>query len=370
MQQRLIALAYDATLQPEGWAAFLHEFRLAMRSSGALLMFGDAAGSEPARDIRDSAWHTLTLTRLYYDTFRALNPLDYARMEPGRVYGYEDFVPREAFERSDYYRQYCTRTATEHALVGCFGEPHGARAWLNLSRGADGGAYARRERRLLQSLLPHLERVLKICARLERADAEYRRLREQVDAFGVATLLIDAGARVTVANRAAQALLEGNPGLQLAHGRLGFTEARDQNAFAHALAEVLGPGAARDSASFMVAPHAAQAVSVLLRRLRREDEPVAGRAEAAVYLRPRAGSAPFLRVDHVASLFGLTTTEARLAVLLAEGQSLQQIAQALGITEATARTYCKRVFDKTDTARQADLVRLILTSVVGIGDTG
>jgi len=368
MQQQLIALAYDATLQPEGWAAFLHELRLAMRSGGALLMFGDAAGSEPARDIRDSAWHTLTLARLYYDTFRALNPLDYARMEPGRVYGYEDFVPRAEFECSEYYRQYCVHTFNEHALVGCFGEPGAARAWLNLSRGAAAGAYERRERRLLQALLPHLARALKICARLERADAEHRQLREQVDAVGFATLALDADARVGVANRAAQGLLQAGRGPQLVAGRLGFAGARDQRAFERALAEVLGPGAQRDSASFMAAPNSELSISVLLRRLRREDGPGAARAEAAVYLRPRAASAPFLRVDHVASLFGLTATEARLAVLLAEGQSLRQIAQALGITETSARTYCKRVFDKTDTARQAELVRLVLSSVAGIGD--
>ena len=366
MQQQLIELAYDATLQPEGWSAFLHEFRLAMRSDGALLMFGDGGGSEAARDIRDSAWHTLTLARLYYDTFRAMNPLDYARMEPGRLYGYEDFVPRAEFERSEYYRRYCTRTMNEHALVGCFGARGEALAWLNLSRGPAGGEYTRRERRLLQSLLPHLARALRICARLARADADYRRLRAQVDELGFATLLLDAGAGVTASNRAAQALLEANPGLRCANGRLGFADVRDQRAFERALGELLAPGAVRDSASFMAAPGSEQPVSVLLRRLRGEDAPGAGRAEVAVHLRPRNRNVPLLRVDHVASLFGLTANEARLAVLLAEGRSLQQIAQALGVTETTARTYCKRVFDKTDTTRQAELVGLILSSVAGI----
>ena len=112
---------------------------------------------------------------------------------------------------------------------------------------------------------------MKICARLERADAEHRQLREQVDAVGFATLLLDADARVGVANRAAQALLQAGRGPQLVAGRLGFAEARDQRAFERALAEVLGPGAQRDSASFMVAPNSELSISVLLRRLRRED---------------------------------------------------------------------------------------------------
>lgn len=68
-------------------------------------------------------------------------------------------------------------------------------------------------------------------------------------------------------------------------------------------------------------------------------------------------------------MFGLTPTEARLAVLLAEGASLQNVAEQLEITEQTARTYCKRIFGKTGTSRQADLVRLVITSVASLVDT-
>lgn len=362
MQPRLLALAYDATLQPEGWAPFLHGFRLATRSGGALLMFGDATGSDPRRDLRDADWQTLTLARLYYDTWRAHNPLDYRRMEPGRVYGYEDFLPRADFECSAYFREYCARTATAHAMVGCFGDSAGTRAWLNVSRGAEGGAYTAAERRLLQALLPHLSRVLAICARLERADADQRRLHAQVDALGIATLLLDRDARVVVANRVATSLLAGHEALQLADERLCFGVPRERRAFEDAMAALLAePGS--DSASFMVAPQAPRAIGVLMRRLPEGEGPAGARV--ALYLRPRTGAAPFLRTEHVASLFGLTANEARLAVLLAEGQSLRQIAAAMGIAEASARTYCKRVFDKTGTARQAELVRLVLNCVAG-----
>ena len=38
-------------------------------------------------------------------------------------------------------------------------------------------------------------------------------------------------------------------------------------------------------------------------------------------------------------------------------------AEAFGLTEHTDRTYSKQIFAKTGARRQADLVRLILTSV-------
>lgn len=69
-----------------------------------------------------------------------------------------------------------------------------------------------------------------------------------------------------------------------------------------------------------------------------------------------AHAAAFARVHR------LTAGEARLAVLLAEGRSLADSAQVLGLTIETARNYSKRVFLKTGTTGQVQLVRLVLTS--------
>lgn len=66
--------------------------------------------------------------------------------------------------------------------------------------------------------------------------------------------------------------------------------------------------------------------------------------------------------DVVARLFGLTDSEARLASALARGDSLGEAAEAMGVTVSTARTYLKQVFAKTGASRQADLIRMILTS--------
>lgn len=64
----------------------------------------------------------------------------------------------------------------------------------------------------------------------------------------------------------------------------------------------------------------------------------------------------------MSTIFGLTPTEARLSRELAKGLSLEDASAALRITVSSARTYLKTVFQKTGAARQADLVRLILTS--------
>ena len=50
---------------------------------------------------------------------------------------------------------------------------------------------------------------------------------------------------------------------------------------------------------------------------------------------------------------------------MAEGETVAAASRALGINESTVRTHLLRIFEKTGTSRQADLVRLAasLTSV-------
>lgn len=65
-------------------------------------------------------------------------------------------------------------------------------------------------------------------------------------------------------------------------------------------------------------------------------------------------------------LYELTEAEARLARILASGQSLQDCAQLLGISYGTVRSYLLRIFRKTETNQQSELVAL-LKSVGQIG---
>jgi DNA-binding CsgD family transcriptional regulator len=57
--------------------------------------------------------------------------------------------------------------------------------------------------------------------------------------------------------------------------------------------------------------------------------------------------------------FNLTPAEGKLAVLIAQGNSPEQIAEQLGIARVTARNQLRAVFAKTGTHRQSELVALL-----------
>jgi DNA-binding CsgD family transcriptional regulator len=87
---------------------------------------------------------------------------------------------------------------------------------------------------------------------------------------------------------------------------------------------------------------------------------------AAILLTRQARSLSGVQAKVLADALGISPSEARLAIRLAEGQSLVEAAAALGITTGTARSYSKSLFAKTGTRGQAELVRLVLTNVAAL----
>lgn len=69
-------------------------------------------------------------------------------------------------------------------------------------------------------------------------------------------------------------------------------------------------------------------------------------------------------LDALRRLYGLTKTEAEVAIRTVDGKGVVPIADELAMSLATVRTHLQHVFDKTDTHRQAELVRLLLRGVV------
>jgi DNA-binding CsgD family transcriptional regulator len=85
-------------------------------------------------------------------------------------------------------------------------------------------------------------------------------------------------------------------------------------------------------------------------------------------IHPRAALLVYLTVPeaqrHATALqlmqmFGLTQAEARLAHALVQGSTVDEYAEAQGLAMPTVRSQVRAVLDKTRTARQQDLVRLL-----------
>jgi DNA-binding CsgD family transcriptional regulator len=163
--------------------------------------------------------------------------------------------------------------------------------------------------------------------------------------------------RVVRCNPAAQALLARGDGLRLDDGRVRCVRAGADQALQRALAD-----ASRDeapTARVLVVPRASGRRPLLVFASGVRDVGGGERRPVAVLVRDVDGPGPHAE-EVLKGLFGLTPAETRLTLAIAEGQSLAEAAEAFGCARETMRTHLSRVFDKTATTRQAELVRLVL----------
>jgi DNA-binding CsgD family transcriptional regulator len=86
---------------------------------------------------------------------------------------------------------------------------------------------------------------------------------------------------------------------------------------------------------------------------------LASERTAVIMVTEVAGRIPDGFNTHVRRLFGLTPAEARLAAALASGRTLKEAAASANITVKTCRTYLERIFSKTRTHQQSELVALL-----------
>jgi DNA-binding NarL/FixJ family response regulator len=71
---------------------------------------------------------------------------------------------------------------------------------------------------------------------------------------------------------------------------------------------------------------------------------------------------PPLPGEAFAKIHGLTAGELRVLLAMAPGLSVKEASEMLGISEATSKTHLQRIFDKTGTSKQSELIRLLMSS--------
>jgi DNA-binding CsgD family transcriptional regulator len=229
---------------------------------------------------------------------------------------------------------------------------------LSLLRNGRQGPFDHAEARELVRLAPHFRRVISFSEKFALGGA--RASLGSLERLGTPALVLDRQGAVRLMNPAAEALL--GPHLSLVQRRLRAAHPPSDRALQDLIAALRQTGAGRTAR--VAAPVPIQRPG--RRPLIVEAMPIAGlvadvfQSLAAILLVTDLEARPVPREDALRSAFGLTPAEARLACRLAAGESLEEAAEALAIAKNTARIQLRAVFAKTGTARQGELVALLV----------
>lgn len=176
-------------------------------------------------------------------------------------------------------------------------------------------------------------------------------------ALGVIVANVDG--RVLLANRAGGALLAAQDGLMLASGEMLRAASFDDSADLLRLIRMICDDEGNpDTAGLAIQrPSLKRPLIALVMPLH-----LKGWSREAVIFVADTEDQPLPTPEAIGKLFGLSRAESRIAHALAQGARIEEAAERCGVTVSTARSYLKQAFEKTNTGRQADLIKLILTS--------
>ncbi len=383
----LVERIYDAALDPGGWPLALEDLSKAL--GGAAVQLSLRIHSDPTAPFAPLVHEPGPIFRIhlderYHEVFMRLASEDFpwasieSRAVMQRFVRISDLVDEPIdLAATSFYRDYMKPQglAVEPPLCHVIARI-GARplAGVVIYRRAGHRAFEPVDFELLDQLVPHLARAYQIHCRFGEAHHEGLALREVLDRLPSGVILLDEDARAVLTNRSADQILSLDDGIRLEQGRPRLADARQDRAFRLLVDDavrtsaqrgrsygktlsVLRPSGRRSFAT-MVGPLLAAPTGTNM-----------GEAVAILFVADPEGS-QISTTEVLEGLYDLTPAEAELLRLLAEGNSLEEVAERRGVTMNTARSQLKQVFSKTDTRRQGELVRLVLTGVASLGDDG
>ena len=261
------------------------------------------------------------------------------------------------------YNELLARAHAQNSIHVRLDGPNGSRIVWGINDPVDGDGWSSAQLDSIRRLLPHIRQTVHVQQALAGAGAVGASFAQLLDTTGLGIVQLDGRGRIVAANDRARDLLRSGDGLFDEDGFLCARRPEDnaelQGLLTRALPQFGGQGA---GGSTMVRRSSALPPLVL------HVNPV-GRQETDLRVWPVAAfvlvvdPASQTRIDPAvaAATLGLTGMESRVAVLLAEGMNVREVAAATGRKESTIRSHVKHMFAKHGLSRQAELVRLVLS---------
>ncbi len=361
----LVATIYDAALEPSLWPEVAAGAAKAFNAPHARLGVVDRRRGGPIIDApsRDLSEPQLTMAR--YQTPKSNPGLAFSALTAPMTAELRDrrFSDRD-LERSDYYNEIMRPLDLWHAAIVNVHRDEAVLAPMGILRTRRERPFGESELRSLRRLAPHLNRALRVTLRNREMEQRALALAEMSDRALAAVVLTDAVGRVSEANNLARAILEERDGLHIRDGILSAARGDDNAKLVLLILEAAG---GVDGLTFirksgvmqLGRPSCRRPLPLVVSPTRNAVSPF-GRSHVVTIAFADPERALEADADLLARLYGFTAREASVAALLVQGCSPSETAAELAMTGNTVRTHIRRVFDKTDVERLADLVRILM----------
>jgi DNA-binding CsgD family transcriptional regulator len=369
---QLIGDVYDAALDPASWPTALERTCQYVEGVASMVVSQDSA--QKSAEIHFSWGDDPDYARSYQQTYVKISPLLLPMVlsaKTGDVVANSDLIPIDGFRTTRFYKEWAQPQGYLDAVSATLETSATGYTALAVARHERDGPVDDETKRRMQLLSPHFRRAAAIGKVIETHRVEGATLSDALDGLAAGMFLTDAAGRIVHANVRGHAMLTEAIVIKASGERLSTTDPQADKILSDALAAADG-GDVAVGTSGIATPLVARdgkrwAAHVMpLTSGARRCAGLSHSAVAAVFVRQAALdlSSP---LQTISDLYDLTPAERRVLMAIVEIGGVPDVAPALGISETTVKTHLRRLFGKTGTRRQADLVKLLAAFTSPLG---
>ena len=359
----LVGDIYDASLDPGLWPAVFERICGFLPGSAAHLFVQDSVSKHGKVFF---AWGTdPDFIRSMVETYGKLNPLFPSAIffDIEEVHQLIEVIPREELCRTRFAREWLQPQQYIDDVFCLLEKSATSCSVFEVARGRRDGVVDDDARRRMALIVPHVRRAVLIGKVIDLKTVEAGALADSLDTLSAGMFLVDASGRIVHANASGHALVAEGKVLRAPGGRLGAVDPTANATLLDSFSAAEGgdPAMGRKGIAVPLQAHEDEPYVAHVLPLTAGARRKAGasyRAVATVFLHKAALDLPSVP-EAIVRQFELTPMELRVLFAIIEVGGVPEVADVLGISENTARSHLKHLFEKTGTSRQADLVKLV-----------
>lgn len=305
------------------------------------------------------------LEREYFDIYYPFDerPPRIRRLPDGKVVHVRDLYSEQELRASPTYNEALPRGDYQNSLNVRLNGPSDTRISFVVANPVNGSDWSSAQVEMIMRILPHLRQYVGFRQALVDAEALGTSLTGLLDNSKSGVIQLDWRGQIVATNDAAQDILRRGDGLSDQSGILRAWSPSDDADLQELLGRALPSFGDQGVSGSMTVRRPS-----ILPRLALQISPVGSSQQDFRPLRVAAivlvvDPARRTRIDPelVAEALGLTPAESQVAVVLAEGKTVQEIAAATGRKESTIRWHMHHICSKHGISRQVELVQLVLS---------
>ena len=374
--ERIVASLHEAALDPGRWpdtSALIDE---TLGTHGGSVSLGDGESEEDYRvyfiRICLRGQRRRDLERLWFETHYPVDQgIPRLRRRPfNRLIYIPDLYTEEELRTSASYNALRTLAHAGNGINVRLKGLDGSRILWQVFDPVDGEGWSSAQIDAIRRLRPHVRHTVSVQQALSAAGAQGATLEGMLDATGLGVVQLDARGRIVAANDRALNILRIGDGLLDSDGILSARAPRDSDSLQNLLGRALAPLGARGAggSTLVRRPGPLPPLVVHVHPVQGRETDFQGWPVAALVLVADPAGGADIDPGVVGAALDLTGMQSRVAVLLAQGMSVPEIAAATGRRESTIRSHVKHAFARHGLTRQAELVRLV-RSLAGTPET-